>query len=190
MTYQDYRSLVEHHVKAGTHTGAEISEALSQYTQLNHQRMKRLDKTMRLKPEHLSLLEDLDLEAYFLVITESWCGDAAQTIPMINKVATAAGIDLKIVLRDQNLELMDEFLTEGNRAIAKLILVSRIDHQVLGTWGPRPTPAASMVQTEKKLKGRLSPAFKERLQLWYNKDKGKSTERDLVSLLQSALDKM
>ena len=149
--------------------------------------MKRLDKTMKLLPENEAFLKAYSKPVYFLIITESWCGDAAQTMPMMNKIAQAANIDFKVVLRDENLELMDQFLTNGSRSIAKLILVDKETNLPLATWGPRPTTATALVASEKATKGELSPAFKEELQNWYNTDKGKDTENDLILGLKAIL---
>lgn len=185
MSYQQYRAFVEAHTANGTNSGVEVTEALAEYTKLNNQRMKRLDKTMKLLPDSEQFLKSFNKEVYFLIITESWCGDAAQTIPMINKVARTAGIDLKVVLRDENLELMDHFLTNGGRSIAKLILVDSISGLPVANWGPRPATATAIVAVEKATKGELSPEFKQELQNWYNKDKGKDTEKDVVGLLKA-----
>jgi thiol-disulfide isomerase/thioredoxin len=184
MSYQQYRAFVEAHTANGTNSGAEVTDDLAEYTKLNNQRMKRLDKTMKLLPETGEFLANFNKDVYFLLVTESWCGDAAQTMPMINKVALAAGIDLKVVLRDENLELMDQFLTNGSRSIAKLILVNNKSGLPIANWGPRPTTATQIVAKEKATKGELSPDFKQELQNWYNKDKGKDTEMDLVAMLR------
>lgn len=185
ISYQAYRDLMAHHVANETNTGSEITPDLANYTMLNNQRMKRLDKTMKILPENQEFLEAFDKDAYFLIITESWCGDAAQTMPMMFKVAQAAGVDFKIVLRDENPELMDQFLTNGGRAIAKLILVNKTTGLPVTTWGPRPTKATALVAAEKAAKGSLSPEFKQELQNWYNKDKGKDVENDLVEMLKT-----
>lgn len=185
ISYQEYRDLVATHTDNNTNTGAEVTEALANYTMLNNQRMKRLDKTMKILPENEEFLTAFDKEVYFLIITESWCGDAAQTMPMMNKVAQTAGVDLRVVLRDDNLDLMDQFLTNGGRSIAKLILINKATGLPVTTWGPRPTAATQLVADEKAAKGVLSPEFKEELQNWYNKNKGKDTENDLLNMLKA-----
>lgn len=185
ISYQEYRDLVATHTENNTNTGAEVTEALANYTMLNNQRMKRLDKTMKILPENEEFLTAFDKEVYFLIITESWCGDAAQTMPMMNKVAQTAGVDLRVVLRDDNLDLMDQFLTNGGRSIAKLILINKATGLPVTTWGPRPTAATQLVADEKAAKGVLSPEFKEELQNWYNKNKGKDTENDLLNMLKA-----
>jgi thiol-disulfide isomerase/thioredoxin len=183
--YSQYRALMEGHVLNGTNTGNEVGEDFANYTILNNQRMKRLDKTLKLFPETSDFLDKFNKKVTFLVITESWCGDAAQTMPMIHKIAEAGNIDLRIVLRDENEELMNHFLTNGNKAIAKLIIVDAGTHEPLQSWGPRPTGATQLVAQEKAAKGSLSPDFKQELQNWYNKDKGKGTEQDIVGLLKA-----
>ncbi len=185
ISYPEYRELMAQHVSSESNTGAAVTPDLANYTMLNNQRMKRLDKTMKILPENQEFLEAFDKEVYFLIITESWCGDAAQTMPMMYKVAQAAGVDFKIVLRDENPELMDQFLTNGGRSIAKLILVDQSTGLPVTTWGPRPTKATELVAAEKTAKGSLGPEFKQELQNWYNKDKGKDTENDLVEMLKA-----
>ena len=105
-----------------------------------------------------------------------------QNLPILNKIASdTANIDLKIVLRDENLDLMDLFLTHGGRSIPKLITLDK-DNNVLDFWGPRPTIAAKMVADYKEKNGALDPQFKQDLQVWYNKGKGKSVQKDFVNL--------
>ena len=121
----------------------------------------------------------------FLVITESWCGDGAHVLPVINKVAESnPNIDLKIVFRDEHPELMDNFLTNGSRSIAKLIILDADTLEVINTFGPRPSVATKLVDNYKAEHGSLTPEFKEDLQRWYNKDKGQTTLNDLIELLQ------
>lgn len=187
MSYLQYRTFVESHVLNHTNSGAEQSADLANYTALNHQRMKRQDKVMKLQEDSLNFLASLQRKLVFLCITESWCGDAAQTMPMINKISVAGGIQYRIVLRDENLELMDRFLTNGSRSIAKVIILDADTHEAVATWGPRPTAATRLVAEEKKSKGILSPEFKQELQAWYNKNKGKSTEEDIIELLRATL---
>jgi thiol-disulfide isomerase/thioredoxin len=184
-SYEGYRDLVASHVARNTNSGAEVTEDLAAYTVLNNQRMKRLDKTTNLQPETVAFLAAYVRPVTFLIITETWCGDGAQTMPVIQKVAQAAGIDFKVVLRDDNLKLMDQFLTNGARAVAKLIVVDKTTGLPLASWGPRPTRATVLVAKEKATKGELSPAFKEELQNWYNTDKGKDIENDLMAMLNA-----
>ena len=184
ISYSDYRSLVIDLVEDNSTTGLEKTEALANYTMLNDRRMKRWDKTLKVSDEIKNKIEGLHKKVTWLVITESWCGDAAHIMPVINKVAGFSdNIDYKIVLRDENEALMNQFLTNGGKSIPKLIMIDNATNKVLNTLGPRPTVATEMVNAYKTEHGAITPEFKEDLQHWYNKDKGQSTIKDLVNLL-------
>lgn len=184
MTYTEYIELVSQLATKGSNTGPNKTEALANYTQLNDRRMRRWDKTLKLTEENVAKIEELGSKITWLAITESWCGDASPSLPVMNKLADLnAHLDLKIVLRDENLELMDEFLTNGARSIPKLIALDTETLSVLGEWGPRPEVARKMVEETKKAYGNLPPEFKEELQRWYNKDKGQEIIKELLELI-------
>jgi hypothetical protein len=183
LSYEGYKTLVSNLLADGKATGTEQSEALTDYSLLNDRRMKRLDKTLKLSEVALQEFQKITIPQTWLVLTEGWCGDAAQNLPVLNKIAaTSDKIDLKIILRDDNLPLMDLFLTNGGRSIPKLIALDK-DNNVLNSWGPRPDTAAKMVADYKEKKGVLDSQFKEELQVWYNKDKGQSVQEDLIRLI-------
>jgi len=184
MSYQEYRLLIDNLSTAGRSTGSEQSEDLTNYTILNQRRMKRLDKTLKISDKFVSKIKDFTNKVSWLVLTESWCGDAAQTMPMMNKVAELnENISLRVILRDENLDIMHRFLTNNSMSIPKLVMVSDETGEVLGEWGSRPSIATQMVSDYKNEHGMLTPEFKEELQVWYNKDKGQSTLSDLMELL-------
>ncbi len=183
MSYDDYKVLVDKLIKEGKSTGDNQSDDLLNYSVLNDKRMKRLDKTLHVSSESIENVKRIKDKQTWLVLTEGWCGDAAQNLPMINKIAKEnSNINLQLVLRDENLDLMDSFLTNGGRSIPKLIVLDA-KKNVVGTWGPRPSEATAMVKTYKEKNGKLDAEFKKDLQIWYNKNKGRNTEDDLVSLL-------
>lgn len=185
ISYNEYRDLVVNLVAVNSTTGNKKTEALANYTMLNDRRMKRWDKTVKLSEETKTAIESYNKKVTWLVITESWCGDAAHIMPIIHKVAELNdNIDFRIVLRDGNDALMNEFLTNGGRAVPKLIMIDKSSNEVVNTFGPRPTVAIDMVNNYKAKHGKLTPEFKEDLQRWYNKDKGQSTVEDLVNLLK------
>jgi len=184
ISYQDYRTLVGDLVEQGSTTGPEKTEALANYTMLNNRRMKRWDKTIKISNEIKNKISNFKGNVTWLVITESWCGDAAHVIPVLNKIAELSeGIDLKLVFRDENQALMDQFLTNGGRAIAKLIIIDNTTGEVLNTFGPRPSEATQLVNNYKAKHGTLTPEFKEELQGWYNKNKGQNIIEDIMVLL-------
>lgn len=176
----DLKQLVSDHKSSGN----QQSEELSNYTKLNQARIKRLTKTQKVNDEITKTINLLNSKITFLVLTESWCGDAAQTVPVIYKVAEESeNTSLKIAYRDENSELMDQFLTNGNQAIPKLIVLDN-NNNVIADWGPRPSTATKMVNDYKQKHGGLSDQFKEDLQIWYNKDKGLDTLNDLNTMLK------
>lgn len=183
-SYQDYRELVKQLVEQNSNTGDEKTEALANYTVLNDRRMKRWDKTVKLSENAQNAIKEFKENVTWLVITESWCGDAAHVMPVINKVADLNdNIDFKVVLRDENPELMDAFLTNGGRAIPKLIMIDNASGDVIDTFGPRPSEATGYVNRFKAENGALTPEFKEDLQHWYNKNKGQNIIEDLTEML-------
>jgi len=185
MSYVAYRDLVSKLAITHGTTGNEKTAALIGYTMLNDRRMKRWDKTVKLSDETKDIIGSHDKRVTWLVITESWCGDAAHIMPAINKVAElSSNINLKVVLRDENDKLMNAFLTNGGKSIPKLIAINDKTNEVIATFGPRPKVATEMVNMYKAKHGKLTPEFKEDLQRWYNKDKGQSTINDLLSLLK------
>jgi len=182
-TYQEYRTLVENLLEAGKSTSKEDSEVLVNYSKLNHSRMKRLDKTIKLSAEVIEKVESISRPIEWIILVEGWCGDAAQNLPIINKFADLnSNINLRIVLRDEHPELMNHFLTNGGRAIPKLIHIEN-NYSKIESWGPRPSVATKMVADFKAKNGSVTAEFKKDLQLWYNKDKGISTIEDMMTFL-------
>ncbi len=184
-TYEEYRSLVSDLLSEDKSTGHTQTEALTNYSMLNDRRMKRLDKTIKIDEEIKEAVANKSLNVGLLVLSEGWCGDAAQSLPIINKIAALNdGIDLKIVLRDDHDDLMSNFLTNGGKSIPKLIMYDRNTKEVIDTWGPRPSIATQMVNDYKEEHGQLDAKFKQDLQVWYNADKGKNIADDIAQLLK------
>lgn len=183
-TYKEYKNLVSDLLAEGKSTGHEQTEALTNYSMLNDRRMKRLDKTLKIDESIKETFTKVQTNVTWVVLTEGWCGDAAQSLPVINKLAELNdGIDLKIVSRDDHDDLMRNFLTNGGKSIPKLIAYNTESKEVINSWGPRPTIATQMVDNYKKQHGSLDPEFKQDLQVWYNKDKGVNIAEDLLKLL-------
>ncbi|WJJ97337.1 thioredoxin family protein [Algibacter luteus] len=184
LTYENYRALVKQLVEDHATTGNDKSEAMVNYTKLNDKRMKRWDKTIKVSEEVKQIVSEFNQKITWLVIAESWCGDAAHVLPALNKIAELSDyINMKVVLRDENLELMDIYLTNGASAIPKVIMIDDETGEVINTYGPRPSEAANYVSRFKAKHGSLTPEFKEDLQHWYNNDKGQNVIKDIVEIL-------
>lgn len=183
-SYSEYRKLISDLLLEKKSTGDEQSEDLTHYSELNETRMNRLDKTIKITEETSLKLKSLQSEYIWLVISEGWCGDAAQLLPIINKMAIESGkIDLRIVLRDENEELIKLFLTNKKKAIPILIVVDKETGSVLGNWGPRPQAAADLVADYRKEFGVIDETLKTNLQLWYLHDKGITTQNELADIM-------
>ncbi|NNJ90024.1 MAG: thioredoxin family protein [Eudoraea sp.] len=184
MSYSQFRELVSKLAVDNGTTGTEQTEEQKHFTVLNDKRMRRWDKTLKISEDVLSQLTEYQKKVYWLVITESWCGDSAPSLPVMNKIATYNdGIDMRVVLRSEEPKLMDAFLTNNKMSIPKLIMIDQGTLEVLGTWGPLPTTAAIMANDYKQKHGSLSPEFKEDLQQWFNGNKGQNILEDLQQLL-------
>ncbi|WP_421946019.1 thioredoxin family protein [Pedobacter sp.] len=183
MDYQTYRALVDQLLLEGKATG-DVTYDLH-YTKMNVQRMSRVDKTVSLTEEFTSVIESLKENYKFLVITEGWCGDAAQIVPVFNKIATASlgKIDLKFVLRDKNLPLIDAHLTNGGRAIPVLIILNENADKVLATWAPRPQVLQTLLKEWKNETTEMT-ILAEKLHGWYAKDKTLTTQAELIEVLK------
>lgn len=182
--YDSYRKMVHELASQGQTTGPNKTEALIEYTQLNDRRMKRWDKTLKITEEDQERIVSIDKKITFLVLTESWCGDAAPAMPVMNKIASLnPNISFKVLLRDEHTALMEQFLTNGGMSIPKLIVFDEEQTEVLGSWGPRPSKATALAEAYKEVHGTLTPEFKQDLQVWYNKDKGQNTVADILQLL-------
>ena len=184
-SYNTYRSLVSNLLENGKSTGPNQSDALLNYSMLNDKRMARLDKKIKLSDETIERLNKVEKEQTWLLITEGWCGDAAHVLPVMNKMSNENDyINLKVVLRDENVALMNQFLTNGSMSIPKLVVLDKEDN-VISSWGPRPSIATKMVNDYKEKHGSLDADFKKDLQMWYNKNKGVNIQEDLLAFLEN-----
>ena len=166
----------------------EEEKMIQDYTKLNAVRIKRLDRTQKVSEEAQNKIKAISQKVYWIVITEGWCGDAAHVVPVLNKLQELnSNIEMKIILRDENLELMDRYLTNGGRSIPKLIVYNPETENVLGTWGPRPAGATKLMEDYRAEHGVIDDEVKEQLQVWYNKDKGSGVIEDVLTLHQSIM---
>lgn len=184
-SYASYRQLIDEALAQGRTTGPQQSEALTAYTVLNVQRMSRLDKTTKLLPELAAAAASLPTAYIWLVITEGWCGDAAQLVPVIEAVAQASAGHLRTayVLRDDNPDLIDRYLTNGTRSIPKLVVLRADTLTEVLHWGPRPAEAQALL-TRLKAEGMAHDDYVREVHAWYAHDRTQATQRELLALVQ------
>ncbi len=185
-TYEQYRQLIDKLLERDRTTGGKDSEKIIEYTRMNVQRMNRLEKQVELSDSLKEALDSIEKDWIWLVLTEGWCGDAAQNLPAIHKMAEASPhIELKLILRDENLEIMDQYLTNGGRSIPKLICLDAETLDEIGTWGPRP----ASIQ-EKAMKWKDDPDISKqewvtKLHKWYAENMTREQQEEFEALIES-----
>ncbi|TYP92739.1 Thioredoxin [Fodinibius salinus] len=184
MTYGQYRQMIDELVNKNETTGDDHSEEMIEYTKMNVQRMDRLDKQIELADSLVEKLNQLDESWVWLILTEAWCGDAAQNVPIIAKIADQTeNIELRLILRDQHLNIIDEYLTDGGRSIPKLVCLDAETLQEIGTWGPRPGDFQKKAMEWKNDSDISKEEWAEKLHKWYAKNKGQELMADFEELL-------
>jgi hypothetical protein len=185
MTFDEYNRLIDRLAAEGKTSGANQSEDLVNYTKLNQSRMRRLLKTIELSESLRETVRNFKANWVWLILTETWCGDAAQNIPPIELIARENDrIKTLYLLRDENLELMDKYLTNGARAIPKLICLDAETLKEIGTWGSRPQAAYDLFYSLKE-QGLEKPEIIEKIHRWYIEDNTESLQAEFEKLLQN-----
>jgi hypothetical protein len=183
-SYDDFVRLVNDLADQNKTTGPDQSERKLKFTQLNHHRLKRINKTLRLDLETLISFQNFQGKLTWLVIVEAWCGDVAQNLPYIHAMSQLNGnIDLKLILKSDYPEIMRQFLTEGAESIPKLICINQEYHEVIGTWGSRPAEAKKMLEDYKNNPVIPKDELLENIQKWYNLNKGMLIQQEFRMLL-------
>ncbi len=184
-TYGQYRQLIDKLLEREKTTGDKQSEQMVEYSRMNVHRMNRLDDQIELKDSLVERLEKLDRKWVWLVLTEGWCGDAAQNVPAMNKMAeVTSNIELKFILRDEHPEIMEHFLTDGSRSIPKLICLDAETLEVIGSWGPRPQPIQEKALQWKDDPGISNREWGEKLHKWYADNQTREIQEEFEALLE------
>ncbi|MBO6586977.1 MAG: thioredoxin family protein [Gracilimonas sp.] len=184
ISFEEYTDLVQQLFKEDRTTNEDNRPDMLEYTKLNIHRTSKWNKRAKISEELAHELKNFPNRMTWLVITEGWCGDAAQSLPFIHKMAGLSdNIELKLILRDQYPEVMDEFLTNGSRSIPKLIALDRETLEVLGTWGPRPKEIQEVYMSERANPEIENKVASENLHLWYARNKGKAMQEEFIQLL-------
>ncbi len=156
------------------------------YIYLNVKRMKRISKQYEPAPYLVKLILKINQPVTWLAITEGWCGDAAHLLPILDSLSRLSfKPKLKVLLRDEHPELMDEYLTNGSRSIPKILAFDE-DDQLISQWGPRPNSAQKMV--ESFMNGVSEYAnyqeLTEAVQKWYHYDRYLTFESEIIEFIE------
>lgn len=176
-TYQGFIDLCQIKVDEHSSTSFGEDERYVHFSQLNLNRMLRLNKTFEIPNTAINCIKDMTHQNWWL-ITEGWCGDSAQSLPIIHKISEInPNINLKIILREENPDIMERFLTNGKKSIPKLI--AERDGVILFVWGPRPEGCQKLYE-ELISKNTEFEELEIAIQKWYNNDKGLSILQELI----------
>lgn len=184
-SYESYLKKFEDWIQAGTTSSQPATDALVEFTKLNWHRTQRIHKTLALDSSLNAAIRNIRHQYTWMVITEAWCGDSAQNLPVIAEIAklNPEKINLLILLRNENPALMDNYLTNGARAIPKLIAVNETLSKEAFVWGPRPKPAQELlINWKKNPAGRSWDDFEKELHGWYAKDKTATLQAEFLEM--------
>jgi len=175
----DYDTFVEN----VTEHAKDITDEKHNYIKLNVSRLKRVKKTLTIKPEVDTFLKSFDKTVYIMVITENWCGDVSHNLPVIQSLADIAGIKVRMVYRDEDTSLIDAHLTNGGRAIPKALFLNE-NYEVITEWGPRPNYIQQFIRTELDKPNAVKTEVLEEVQKIYNKDKSQTIQDEMVDIFK------
>lgn len=123
-------------------------------------------------------------EWHLVALSEDWCGDAVNTLPVIARLAEEAGWDFRVFGRDDNPDLMDAHLTNGRSRSIPVVIVYDERFEEVGWWGPRPGEIQAWVMDEGL--SMPSPERYKEIRRWYAKDRGRTTLAEIVGLVDAA----
>lgn len=184
-SFKEYFELMESFAKLGLTSGNENTEERVQNTKINFVRMKRWMKTFEIDDSLKEEIKNIKSPICWTVITEAWCGDSAQIIPAMAKIAESSEgkIKLQFIFRDDNPEFINKYLTNGGKAIPKLI-ARNLDAHDIYVWGPRPaTPTNIMTQWKNNPQGKTKDDIMKIIHLWYASNQQKEVISELTQLI-------
>jgi hypothetical protein len=187
-TYNAYRQLLDQLMAEHKTTGHNQEDWIIDYAKLNIARMRKWEKKLDFMSTIKTDIEKIIEPQIWLTITEGWCGDAAQIVPVIEKLAALnPNIEHKIILRDEHLPIMDHFLTNGGRAIPMTLILDKKTLNVMKSWGPRPSGAQNIMNQLKANPELKKEDLMEALHTWYAKDLSAQVQAEFTATLMLAV---
>lgn len=184
-SFETYTNHIQQLFDNGLVTGDHQSEVYLETTGMNLHRMQRIGKNIQLQEDLILAAKSLQTKVTWYVLAEGWCADASQNLPYIAEIAALSeNIRLKILLRDDNPGIMDLYLTNGAKAVPKLICINDETGEEMAVWGPRPVEIQQNVIQLKKENPTIDKAsFSAAVQKWYAKDKGVALQTDFLQII-------
>jgi Thioredoxin len=176
--FSAYVALTE--TKTNTASLSEAEQKYAVYYPLSLQRMQRIAKSYQINLEQAARLNSLGFKGHLLVISEPWCGDASQIIPVLHRFFEPS-LSMRIIARDEYPELMAKYLTNGSESIPIVIVLDE-NYQAIGHWGPRPKATEALL-ADFKQNHQDKERFLLEIQQYYNKNKGFDIVAELLDLM-------
>ncbi|RQP08536.1 MAG: thioredoxin family protein [Chryseobacterium sp.] len=155
---------------------------MHEYYKLGLQRMERMQKKYQPDAEQLQTLADKNFDGKVMIISEAWCGDASQCVPVVNAFFSGNN-EVRISYRDGENSAIDHFLTNGGKSIPIVVLLDD-DFNVIAHWGPRPAHGTELLQKYKAdSEAYPKEQFYNDLQLYYAKNRGYDTIAEILKLI-------
>lgn len=139
---------------------------------------------VRLPDELVGAARAIDGRWHLVALSEDWCGDAVNTLPVVARLAAEAGWEMRVFSRDENPDLMDAHLTNGRSRSIPVVIVYDEDFREVGWWGPRPSEVQAWVMDEGL--SMPSPERYKHVRRWYARDRGRSTLEEVLKLFSRA----
>ncbi len=112
---------------------------------VNKARFDGFYENFKVTPEDAEALKELvsrpNGPAKMLVLGEDWCGDVIRGLPVLARVCEAAALEMSIFPRDENHDIMNEFLKNGQWMSIPVAVFYTTDHQYICHWIERPASA-------------------------------------------------
>lgn len=158
-------------------------EEFIEAAQQNQQMWREMYRRAEVPEEIVERMRKLTSPRYLLVLLEDWCGDAVNTIPAVARLAEAVPqLDLRVLRRDENLDLMDQHLTGTSRAIPVVMVLDEAFEEI-GWWGSRPKELQAWFLSEEAQAMAKEDRYRE-MRRWYARDRARSTLAEIAELLE------
>lgn len=160
-------------------------EKMLQYTKDNLGRMEKIATTLNIDSKLYNEMQQTKVKQIWVCITEPWCGDASQIVPGLFLIASCSpNVDFKILLRDSNAEVMDNYLTNGGKSIPKLVVLKADSLEEISNWGPRPASIQKIVEEKKN---DTSMSFGDKVRMihgWYEQNNSYDLQEEFITIVK------
>ena len=182
ISFEEYFKKTEEIVNKDKEKLTPAEKEMLEYYKLGVQRMSRMMKVYKPDEEQVKTLENKNFKGKILIISEGWCGDAGQTVPAVSLFFEGKN-EVRIVYRDENPDLIDQFLTNGTRSIPIVVILDENDG-VIAHWGPRPAYGTELLKKYKAdPENYPKTQFYNDLQVYYAKNRGYDVIMEILDLI-------